>query len=239
MSPPLFVSYAQNLEDVMLYRALKNVERGFYVDIGAWRPVEDSVTKAFYDRGWNGINIEPVPDNFARMKIARPRDINLNIAIHQKLGRVQFCEARHSGTSSTIHKFPDGKLYEVQCDMLANICAAHVNGKIHFLKIDVEGAEKDVLLGHDFTKYRPWIVLIESVDADGAPCHEWEHILIESGYQFVYFDGLNRFYVSQEHSELAQAFQVPPNVFDRYVKYRETARGFGLRAWRRIESFLA
>jgi hypothetical protein len=45
-----FISYAQNLEDVMLYRALKHVECGFYIDVGAQHPVIDSVTKAFYDR---------------------------------------------------------------------------------------------------------------------------------------------------------------------------------------------
>jgi hypothetical protein len=47
--------------------------------------------------------------------------------------------------------------------------------------------------------------------------HEWEPILIAAGYQHVYSDGLNRFYVAQEHVELAAAFRVPPNVFDKYL----------------------
>ena len=55
-----FISYAQNYEDVMLWRALQHVENGFYVDVGANDPTVDSVTKAFYDRGWRGLNIEPV-----------------------------------------------------------------------------------------------------------------------------------------------------------------------------------
>ena len=42
-----FVSYAQNLEYVMLKRALADVGRGFYVDLGAADPDEYSVTKAF------------------------------------------------------------------------------------------------------------------------------------------------------------------------------------------------
>lgn len=72
-----FLSYAQNFEDVMLHRAFRNVERGFYVDVGAFDPTHDSVTKAFYDRGWNGINIEPIPEYHARFTAERPRDINL------------------------------------------------------------------------------------------------------------------------------------------------------------------
>jgi hypothetical protein len=37
----MFTSYAQNFEDVMLRRALKNVVHGFYVDVGAQDPIVD------------------------------------------------------------------------------------------------------------------------------------------------------------------------------------------------------
>jgi hypothetical protein len=56
-----FISYAQNNEDVLLWRALGHVQDGFYIDVGASDPVEHSVTRAFYDAGWRGINIEPLP----------------------------------------------------------------------------------------------------------------------------------------------------------------------------------
>ena len=54
------ISYAQNFEDVMLWRALQHVGAGYYVDIGANDPVVDSVTRWFYEQGWSGLNIEPV-----------------------------------------------------------------------------------------------------------------------------------------------------------------------------------
>jgi hypothetical protein len=54
-----FISYGQNSEDVVLWRALRDIGTGFYVDVGAGDPKEDSVTHAFYERGWSGINIEP------------------------------------------------------------------------------------------------------------------------------------------------------------------------------------
>ena len=38
MRPRIMVSHAQNFEDVMLARALRDVEDGFYVDVGAWDP---------------------------------------------------------------------------------------------------------------------------------------------------------------------------------------------------------
>ena len=45
----------------------------------------------------------------------------------------------------------------------------------------------------------------------------WDNILITADYKFVYFDGLNRFYVAKEHSELDVSFSCPPNVFDNFV----------------------
>ena len=66
-----FVSYAQNHEDVLLFRALGHVRNGVYVDVGASHPEEDSVTKAFSDRGWTGVNIEPSPETFALLDRAR------------------------------------------------------------------------------------------------------------------------------------------------------------------------
>ena len=43
------VSYAQNLEDVMLWRALGHVQAGLYVDIGAQSASQDSVSSVYRD----------------------------------------------------------------------------------------------------------------------------------------------------------------------------------------------
>src|SRR5690606_25275569 len=47
-----------------------------------------------------------------------------------------------------------------------------------------------------------------------AAHYDWEKLILQSGYHFVYFDGLNRFYIAHEHLELVEAFNCPPNVFD-------------------------
>ena len=38
--------------------AVSRIPSGFYIDVGACHPVVHSVTKLFYERGWNGINID-------------------------------------------------------------------------------------------------------------------------------------------------------------------------------------
>src|SRR5664280_2104755 len=67
------VSYAQNREDVVLDRAL-HASTGFYVDVGAASPTVASVTRHFYELGWSGINIEPLPEYVAELRLERPRD---------------------------------------------------------------------------------------------------------------------------------------------------------------------
>src|SRR5258708_13740213 len=85
-----FISYAQNCEDVILWRALRDVDRGFYVDIGAADPKEGSVTQAFYERGCSGVNIEPQADYFEGLVQARDRDTNRRIAVGRAAGGTNF-----------------------------------------------------------------------------------------------------------------------------------------------------
>ena len=80
MDVDTFVSYAQNSEDVVLWRALRTIANGHYIDVGACDPVEYSVTKAFYDRGWSGINVEPVESYAAKLRKSRPRDTTYEVA---------------------------------------------------------------------------------------------------------------------------------------------------------------
>ena len=224
-----FVTYAQNFEDLMLWRALKTVGQGFYIDLGASEPTADSVTLAFYERGWRGINIEPAPGAFARLDAARPRDINLNVAISDHDGEQEFYLVDGGNGLSTLSATMrdaftrEGRTIEtrrIPVRRLADICREHVTGAIHFLKIDIEGGERDALASADLETWRPWIVVVEATVANTTiPTHQhWEGLLLERRYSMVYADGLNRFYLAEEHGELAAAFAVPPNVFDRYIR---------------------
>jgi FkbM family methyltransferase len=219
-----FISYAQNYEDVMLLRALKDVERGFYIDAGANDPIGDSVTYSFYDRGWRGINIEPLPRHFEDLQRERPRDINLNCAAGAEAGEIEVLDfgvigwasadtaminqrRQETGQSGTAHRVP--------VMTLRDICQQHVSGDIHFLKIDVEGFEHAVLQGMDFDTYRPWIVLVEAVWGQVA---EWEKLILDHAYTFIYEDGVNRFYLANERPDLRGAFRLPPNVEDGFIR---------------------
>jgi FkbM family methyltransferase len=223
-----FISYAQNFEDVMLWRALKHIDQGFYIDVGANDPDQDSVTKAFYERGWRGINVEPVPQWFERLEKERPRDINLQLALGAEPGEIMIYEIPDTGLSTAEKKFAEqheaergyqSRMLSVKMDTLSRVCERFHLSPIHFLKIDVEGAEKAVLQGADFGKTRPWIVLVEATFPNSVEesYSDWEPLLLNAGYEYAYFDGLNRYYVADEHENLKAAFKTQPNVFDQFV----------------------
>jgi hypothetical protein len=87
---------------------------------------------------------------------------------------------------------------------LASLCAQQGLGEIDFLKIDVEGAEADVLAGGDWRRFRPKVIVIEAVKpGTGEPAwDDWEPFILGQGYRFALFDTLNRFYVAEEHPQI-------------------------------------
>lgn len=235
------VSYAQNLEDIMLWRALKHIDKGFYVDVGAYSPDKDSVTKLFYEKGWSGVNIEPNSECHAELVRKRPRDKNFCFALSNKSGQVEinilsFAESQASTGLSTLDRNLATKHiaagYLIKTDLvesmtLVNLIEKYITAgqEIHFLKIDVEGLEKEVIEGNNWQRYQPWVVLVESISpADYEENHlDWEYLLTSAGYHFVYADQLNHFYISPKHPELQAAFKYPPNLFDEFIIHNHLA----------------
>lgn len=224
------ISYAQNREDVLLHRALPHSD-GFYIDVGAADPVELSVTKFFYDRGWSGINVEPQSHYFAALSADRPRDINLQLVLSDAPGDVTFYEApTHPGWAGadpgTVNRLQAEGITVVprvvKAITLAEVCERHAGTRtIDFLKVDVEGHERAVLAGGDFRRFRPRVVVIEATEV-GKPdlnFDRWEDVILAADYTFAAFDGLNRYYVRSEDASLIPALQVPANVHDEFQPY--------------------
>lgn len=229
------ISYAQNFEDVVLERVFHSRAAGRYVDVGAYDPTIDSVTKHFYDRGWSGVNIEPVERFHRKFEQQRPRDWNLNVAVGASERTVEFAEWGDSGLSGYRQLFDsrDAQRLGFNCTTrripvttLAAITRRLPPGEVDFLKVDVEGAERDVLAGADWRHFRPRVVVVEAVRPRlslqvGIPMvpmwHEWEGILLSNGYELTLFDGLNRFYYRREEPQLRECLSYPANITDGFA----------------------
>jgi O-antigen biosynthesis alpha-1,2-rhamnosyltransferase len=222
-----FISYTHNFADVMLYRAFRDVKAGFYIDVGAGDPNRDSVTRAFYERGWHGINIEPAPEHYTRLTAERPRDLNLNVAAGAEAGLVTLFARPGAGLAAQAPIGSPEKLVAALTEQrtvrqipLRQICQQYAPAEVHFVKIGVGGGggEGRIIAGTDFGSFRPYVLL---VDATPQP-HEagpagWDSLLTAAGYCFVWFDGQNRYYVAEERlAALGRYFLPPPNGHDRF-----------------------
>ena len=199
----------QYLEDYILSLVFADKKQGFYVDVGAAHPKSGSVTYFFYNKGWNGINIEPIKSLYDKLGHDRPRDINYNIGISEKSGTLDFFLSNEDSGLSSFANENNANSYKMSVRTLTEILEENHVTDIDFLKIDVEGFEQNVLAGTDLTKYRPKVILLEALEPKSLePNHQnWEYLLKKSNYKFVLFDGLNRFYIAAEHPELIEGFK--------------------------------
>lgn len=216
----MMVSHAQNAEDVVLARLL-GPGPGFYVDCGAANPMNDSVTRHFYEHGWRGINIEPRTDAAQAVARARPEDVTLNVAVGDADGEVTFhVREDDPHQSSVVLTDGPGTTITVPCRSLDSILEEHRPERFDFLKIDVEGHERAVLQGIDLHRWRPQVIVIEAVKpwSTERVDAEWRDLVLDRGYQEALFDGINLFFVADE---LGASLPVPPaSPLDRFVPAR-------------------
>lgn len=232
--------YAQNFEDLYLYRLFCNIEHGFYIDAGAWSPDIDSVTKIFYENGWRGINLEPLQECFETLQSKRPDDINLCFAVvdDSSVGFVDMAVLGDRPSENGLHHLQDtataddtgmtsrhntSRARRVPATTLREVIERYARPRqINFLKLDIEGAEYKAIKGLSLAtlddELKPEVILLEAtlpVSRLAAPhrssCRQH---LEANGYIFLYFDGLNDYYCrSHLHSSFSQ-LMLPPNIFD-------------------------
>ena len=167
------VSYAQCGEDLVLQTLLGNKRDGFYVDIGAHDPNQISVTKAFYEIGWKGVNIDANPRKMDLLKEFRTRDFNLNYACGQK-PEYEFYVMSSSAMSTAETEQATKLVQEGSVEIreivripgitLHEVLQQYCNQEVDLLNVDTEGMDLEVLRSAKFesiahAKWPAWICL--------------------------------------------------------------------------------
>ena len=188
-------SYSSFGEDLIINKFFKK-KNGFYVDVGAYHPLEDNNTFLLYKKkNWSGINIDINHLSIELFKRARKKDQNLNIGVSnsKKIQKVYF--RKNINMLNTLNKkiarihFPNG-FYEkkIKIDKLDNILenSVYKNRKIDLLDIDVEGSEINVLKSLNFKKYKPKLICIEIHNQKKMYDHSSDgYLLNNSVYKFL------------------------------------------------------
>ena len=122
-------------------------------------------------------NVEPLRSKFKLFERERPRDVNLNVAVGEAPGEMQFFECMEESFLSTPDPVIADQLgarggtvtqYTVAVVILNEIFERYCPGLVDFLKIDIEGWEKPAIESCDWRRFRPRALVIEAHQAGDA-----------------------------------------------------------------------
>ncbi len=203
-------SYSQEGEDRVLDRFFGYREPGFYVDVGAHHPHRFSNTHLFYKRGWRGINVDAMPNSMVAFRRLRRRDINLEMGVGETSGTAKFFVFNEPAlntfdeATAKAHSRPEWQVVrtvDVIIEPLSAILTKHLpeGANIDFLSIDVEGRDLNVLKSNDWSRFRPEMILVESLgkDLNGLQTDETVLFLKSVGYA-PYAKTVNTFFFTRE-----------------------------------------
>ena len=183
--------YSRWGEDSFLINYFKDTSNGRYIDIGSFHPFRGSNTYLLYKKGWSGINIDLNKISIDLFKLARPNDINLNLAISDTNKKIKVYQTKDLGKMNTINlKFASFflKNYHVKESRSYNLndilCKYNTNknNRFELIDIDVEGSEYQILKSLNFKKYSFKLILVEThiFNLDFKQESDKIHILLKS-----------------------------------------------------------
>jgi FkbM family methyltransferase len=147
----------------VLARMFPDTTNGYFLDVGSGHGTIGSNTKALEERGWTGICVDPFPIHMDGRTCLMIKEVvssesgkTVKFHTHSGLG----------GIADTLGKWRDeaskSPAVELTTVTLAEILErAKAPTFIHFLSLDIEGAELDALRGIGLDKYRFGAMAIE------------------------------------------------------------------------------
>ena len=187
--------YSKNQEDKYLKKIFKKKNKGTYIDIGAYHPYRFSNTYLLHKKGWNGINVDINKKSIDLFNIARPNDINLNIAIGDKNKIQTFYYKKKNHPMNTLNKKFVKKFWNNKDHIKKNKIMTRTFNyltkkikKVDMLDIDVEGTEYNVIKKINFKKISFKIILIEHSLFDITTIKNTKkikHLLLKENYKYV------------------------------------------------------
>ena len=197
---------SQNGEDVLIHKFFGGRRTGLYVEVGAYNGVGFSNTYFLDALGWEGILVEPAPDQAEACRRSRPHSRVVQAACGRGGGRTRFKVVKGGAGMGTLSYMGDDPKHErrialeggtieevdVPCKTLDEIVGEPIS-KIDLLSVDVEGAELQVLESGNLKALSPELIVLE--DNTGGVDRRVEDLLVAAGYRKDFIWTHNVFYV--------------------------------------------
>lgn len=158
--------YSQTYQDRWTaYAVFPGVRDGFYVEVGSGDGVTNSNSKFLDELGWKGVCVDPFPTNMENRTCQMFKEVvsgrtGLRVqfraagglgGIHDNLGR---CKENETVRNAPLVEFKTVTLDDI-------LERAKAPKFIHYMSIDIEGAEYEALNGLSFDKYQVGAFTIE------------------------------------------------------------------------------
>jgi FkbM family methyltransferase len=224
-------SYAQQGEDLVVESVLDAIGvKGpiTYLDVGAFDPVLDSNTFAFYQAGGHGLLVEPNPAKIDRLRNVRPRDKTLNVGVglsaEPTTGDYYVIGGPSAGLLNTFSKedaedvqtkshgqhFIE-KVLKLPLVNINTLMREQLAGAPNFLSIDTEGLDLGILKTMDFDRYRPDVICVETMEVGGdAVSVDILRLLESKRYSARGATFVNTIFVDDRHLSQPGPLTAPP-----------------------------
>jgi FkbM family methyltransferase len=216
------ITWAQNFEDIYIRKFYDNFANQYvdsdkfmnFIDIGAWEPVLDSVSKHFIDSGWSGLLIDANPEIVKKIKNEYLGNKNisvLNFAVtnsNQKYVSL-FVPKNTTGWASlnvghVESLSEDYSCIKVQAIGLDDLILSY-NKFIFFVKIDAETYEENIIQPH-VNNGQVVLFVLEKVS------DKIIDLMKKKNYDYKFNDGLNGYFVNNNFDKVKSP--LPINVIE-------------------------
>jgi len=183
----------------VIFRMFPRVADGFFLDVGSGHGTIGSNTKALEERGWTGICVDPFPTHMEgrtcrteKVVVSSAAGQIVKFHTHEGLG----------GIADTLGKWKAEASKAPVVEFTTTTLGAVLDGAkapqfIHFLSLDIEGAELEALKGIPFDKYRFGAMAIEHNDEEPKRTDILK-FLEARGYQRVHTFKQDDFYAPRD-----------------------------------------
>jgi FkbM family methyltransferase len=178
-----------------------DVSNGFFLDVGSGDGTAGSNTKALERKGWTGICVDPFPKNMQDRTCQMLEEVVFN-----ESGRKLSFHASGDigGIADTLGVWKDmaktAPTVEFTTTTLGDILQrTNAPRFIHFMSLDIEGAELEALKGFPFDKYKIGALAVEH-NLEEPKRTEIEALMKSHGYRRVHTWYQDDFYLPQKRS---------------------------------------
>ena len=144
------------------------------------------------------MNIDISKTSIDLFNLIRKKDINLNCAISNFIGKTNFYENSLINQQNSLIKNNNNQSEKtISCFTLDEILEKHKINNLDYLNVDVEGNELNVIKSINFKKYKPLLISIESNDIvleDYLKDDTFKH-LVDNEYVFINKIGVTNIFV--------------------------------------------